>query len=422
MKEYLLKYLLDNENDAIQEKYIKYFKIELDWYLYNYGDHINKSHIRTKKLTCKEHLSRTIQYINTVWRAPVIKKNSFKNILSSVYSMSESSLINAGFNSYSSILQPLGLKNIIGDKRSCSIKSKIENVIKTGVFNDLYNSSLFSEIEECKESLKKLFLNYDLRALMTYTGQYYSSKILIDIFKEIERPSLIFSHGLPGIYSSDVDNNSDYLMVWGEKIKDNYVKKGFNENKIRVVGNPLYVNFELKKELRNSLENVLVIPCSSIQWHQHEWGDPVLIDRNSIILYLYQVQNALEKLGVKHARVRPHPAISKEWLSGFIDNDFYLMDYKPLAESLSSSSLVIGAPSTTFLEAIIYGVNYVLYNPDFHGFKNVPPFDGSEEGVHVAKSEEELMNLIKDKNLINPEIIEGYIRPLDLSCLNEIIH
>jgi hypothetical protein len=261
--------------------------------------------------------------------------------------------------------------------------------------------------------------------LFLYTDQYFESKYLIEIFKILKKPSFIFSHGLPAIYSLEVDNRSDYLMVWGERMKQNYVNIGFDSNKIFVVGNARYIKIKKTQKLRNTLDNVLIIPCSSLLWHQNEWNTPTLIDRSMIILYLYEVQHVLEGLGVKHARYRPHPSINSKWVNGFIDNNFYQTDKDSLNVSLGKSSLVIGAASTVFLEALMFGVNYIVYEPSENGVnmmrgRLIPPFDGSE-GVEIARSKSKLKYLIKNNYQVNIDVLDGYMKPLDLSILTSII-
>ena len=421
MNRYLIKYLRDTAKDSIEKKYIDYFKVELDWYIYRYGDHFAK-----KQIVLKAELIKIYQQIKTIF-SEYKKPDSTNNILSSIYLTDKLFWSRLGYNAYSSILQPVGYNNLIGDKDTVLLKKKIDKIISIQSFNNLYNTELFETIEENQNRDIIRYKKYNFKGLCLYTDQYFESKYLIDIFKAIDRPSLVFSHGLPGIYSLDVDNRSDYLMVWGEKIKENYIKAGFNPDKVKVVGNLKYKNTGQKKVLRNTLENVLVIPHSSILWHQHEWDNVKLVDRSMIVLYLYEVQRVLERMNVKSARFRPHPTFNIDWVYRFIDNNFYVKDDEPLSESFKKSTLIIGATSTTFLEAINAGVNYIIYEPtDIRGkglsnFKLVPPFDGSEKDIHVANTEDELEYLIKHKYQTGAKCLDGYMQPLDTSVIKSII-
>ena len=41
MEQYLINYLRENSTDLLVKKYVEFFKIELDWFIYNYGEIIN---------------------------------------------------------------------------------------------------------------------------------------------------------------------------------------------------------------------------------------------------------------------------------------------------------------------------------------------------------------------------------------------
>ncbi|MBD5331389.1 MAG: hypothetical protein HDR77_11460 [Bacteroides sp.] len=426
MNRYLIQYIKENASDPLIQKYVDYFKVELDWFIYNYGDHISPTHKRKPKQSLKTSIYKLFQYYYP--SNPIQKENSQqKRILSSLYYGTET-LEELGFKTYSSIFQPVGWKDIIKDRTTTNLQKRIKSIIKSGKFTDLFNPSLFQELELNKNRLIEIYRNYDLRGLLLFTDQYFESKYLIDIFRQLDRPSFIFSHGLPGIYSPDVDHRSDYLMVWGEKIKENYIHlTGMDSEKIKVVGNAKYPEIPKNLGLRSSLDDVLVIPISSVLWHQHEWGLPQLVDRSMTILYLYQVQQVLQKLGVKTARFRPHPSIDSEWVFGFLDKKFYKPDPLPLQESFNRSSLVIGATSTTFLESLLNGVNYIIYEPtdangcDLLRSKKVPPFDGSVPGLEIANTPDELTYLIQSHYQSDPKVLDGYLQPLDLSCLKKLI-
>lgn len=425
MERYLIKYLKENNQDPIIRKYVDFFKVELDWFIYNYGNHISSTHKRGRN-PLKRRINQLIQSFSPT---SIAKKSALaeNNILSSLH-ISDNWVKSLGIQVYSSIFQPVGRKNIIRNPESVSLLYRIHEAIRAGIFTDIYNSELFYRLEDNQHTVLKQYQQYNLSGLLLYTDQYFESKYLIDIFQKLSRPSMIISHGLPGIYSTDVDHRSDYLMVWGEKIKENYINlTGMSPDKIKVVGNPKYQSLRHFDSLRNSLEDVLVIPISSILWHQHEWSEPKLVDRSMIILYLNQVQRVLQSFGVKSARFRPHPAINSRWVYGFLDKNFYHIDTESLQTSFNRSSLVIGATSTTFLEALMNGVNYLIFEPQDSDGKDllrsykVPPFDGSEKDLEIAQNPEDLRNLIKSKYISTPKVLDGYIQPFDLSPIKEII-
>jgi hypothetical protein len=321
----------------------------------------------------------------------------------------------------------VGKKNIFGDLKTVQWHKKIQELIRNEDFYLYLDSKLHIELEEFQHHLVLEYQKQDFRALLLSTDQHFYSKYSIDIFKKLERPSFVFSHGLPGIYSKSVDNRSDYLMVWGEKIKQNYLLADFDQSKVKVVGHPLYKKLPKAQELRSDLSDVLVIPVSSSIYHQHTYDDVVLADKSMAILYLYQVQSVLQKLGIKQARYRVHPAINKQWIHSFLDHDFYIQDTESLSKSLNRSSLIVGATSTVLLEALIHGVNYMVYEPtDADGinllnFKNVPPFDGSESKLPIANNEQELEAMLKFNAMTDYDLVHDYIQDLDLTILKELI-
>ena len=111
MEEYLINYLKVSTNDCLVKKYVDLFKVELDWFIYNYGEHVSSSYKRDCKLSLKSRLYRQLQIINTLLNKPINSK-VHSNVLSSVYFADSQLLLSLGYNPISSIFQPVGLKNI----------------------------------------------------------------------------------------------------------------------------------------------------------------------------------------------------------------------------------------------------------------------------------------------------------------------
>ena len=156
-----------------------------------------------------------------------------------------------------------------------------------------------------------------------------------------------------------------------------------------------------------------MIVSKSLNGAQHR--DAVrLIDRGNLIIYLEGIRNVLKAIGVKKVRLRVHPSENIDWYFKFIDRDFFVADNVLLRDSLKRSTLVIGPTSTVFLESIYYGVNYLVYEPasqnvDLSGFPLVPPFDGSDPKVPIAKNEAELLRMLKEKTLVDKTVFNDYV-------------
>ena len=160
---------------------------------------------------------------------------------------------------------------------------------------------------------------------------------------------------------------------------------------------------------------------------QHGWIMDEYGDQNSslLILYIYQVEHVLRQLGVKHARLRPHPSVDKLWLSKYIDMDFYSLDYESVNDSLNRSTMVIGPHSTLMIDALCNGVNYYVYEPGengvtIRGAKLAPPSDGRNEWVRVAQSEKELIENIRGNNILDPRFLDGYLQPFSLTPIMDL--
>lgn len=423
MNKYLIKYLRDNANNKLSAKYIDFFKIELDWHIYNSEQHISEKYYKNRKISFKERLVYLYQYSNAIF----INKNIKSPSILSTISLNKDLKSNLGFNLYSPVWNAVDKNNVFGDLKSVLWYERTKDLIRNKDFNVFLDEKLHLYFEKFQIHLLNHYKEQNFRALFLYTDQYFYSKYSIEIFKKLGKPSFVFSHGLPGIYSLEVDNRSDYLLVWSQKIKQNYIDIGFDSSKVKVIGNPNYSIIPKRQKLKSTLENILVIPVSSANWHQHEYDNVVLTDKSMVVLYLYQVQSVLKKMGVKKARFRVHPSIRKEWVYAFLDHSFYILDTESLAKSLSISTLVIGSTSTVLLDSLIRGVNYIVFEPidknqiTLTGYKTVPPFDGSDEKLMVANDEVELEKLLRFNAITDYSIVHDYMQDFDLIELKNLI-
>lgn len=425
LTKYLIKYLIESSENELAKKYIDFFKIELDWHIYNGDKHISPNYYRDKDIPVKLHLIYAIQYLIAVLSRPTSANK--KNILSAADFPVPNPLYGLGYEVFSPVWHAIGKRNICGDMKTVLWHLGIQNLIRNADFNAFLDSRLHDNLEQFQSYLVAQYQKLDLRALILSTDQHFYSKYSIDIFTKMQRPSFVFSHGLPAIYSKEVDHRSDYLMVWGESIKKNYINAGFEESKIKVVGHPKYKTLPQKRDLRSDFSDVLVIPVSSAIYHQHEYDNIVLTDKSAVVTYLYMVQSVLKKLGVKKARYRVHPAVNKKWIHKFLSPNFYIQDTQPLDVSLNRSSLLIGATSTLLLESLIHGVNYILFEPtDEQGrnllnYKNVPPFDGTDKKVTFAENENCLEEILKANALTDYSLVHDYIQELDTNIIKQLI-
>lgn len=409
----LLNFLNEEYNEnANDQLFFDYLHFNLNNKIYSYGLQFKKSSEYEKgfKRKIKDKLFRSGISIYAFLFSCIKKKTDTNVILSSAYFNLNN---NAELNDFLILTPPwiFGKSQkyfeFLFFKETFEINNKL-----AGDFKDLIKPSFISLAKRYKVSFKEYVLKYNIKALFLPQDIGFFEKLAIDVFKELNLPTFNFIHGLPGIYN-DIDyNRTTYLVVWGESIKKNFIKAGFDADKIIVNGHPKYNSLSFDQNLRFELDNILIITKSL---NGSQFSDSLILgDRSNLIYYLLSIKRVLEKLGVKKVRLRPHPSENIDWYYKYIEKDFFIFDSDDLKTSLNHSSLVIGGTSTTFLEALIEGVNYVVYEPLFgdvlvDGFYPVAPFDGSEKKVPVAQSEEELEELLIKKVFVDSTILNDYI-------------
>jgi len=426
---YLTKYI--RENFDIETTIFDSIRYELDHHIYSYGQQFINAREKGKSSFTKNILRN--KAIEIIGKIIIIlgcftlskKATGRKAILSNAYFSINNELSKLGFDVYRPIwANPSRDTKILIDLKTYYQCEYIKKALREEKFIDIIDNEFIEKICLLKSCLNDYYVRYQISALFIPNDVSFFENLSIQIFKEIERPSFIFLHGLPGRYNSIDENRSDYLIVWGEKIKEHYIQTGISEKKIFVSGHPYYK--ELKnKELKFGLEAPLVL-TKSMLGAPHSDG-VYLSDRGNSILYLYSIQSVLSNFGVKQVRLRAHPSENSQWYLKFIDNDFFKIDSDSLQDSLHKSTVVIGPASTVFLESIYHGVNYICYEPSINNIDLMnstlaPPFDGSDSRLPVAKNENELALIIKDREIVNINIFNDYVKtPFDLSFVSTLI-
>jgi hypothetical protein len=264
----------------------------------------------------------------------------------------------------------------------------------------------------------------DFDGLFVGNDEYFMPKLFIDAFKSMNIPTYNWSHGLDATIG--MRKRTDYTLVWGPALKGKFVKDGNKDDSILVSGNINYYDVSNVLGFRDSLDDVLVLTSATVAHIRHTWDYASFEkwDRSLLLTYIYSVEKVLKSVGVKHARLRPHPINNKLWVDKFIDTSFFSIDYQPLEKSLESATLAIGPTSSTFVEALHKGVTYLVYEPgrNKRNITDIPlvaPFDGSDPKIDVAFTEDQLKNLIETKYSYGPNVLEDYMVPFDI---NSFIH
>lgn len=234
-------------------------------------------------------------------------------------------------------------------------------------------------------------------------------RIAIDVCKEINIPTGIFLHGLPARLGRIDDSRGDYLFVWGEKIKENYINAG-SKTEVIVTGHPNFSSFHLSEK---KPENVLVISravCGAPSISDFHKID----DRGICIQHIYAVETALKKVGIKKAVLRLHPSENPKWYEMFMDKDFYTIDTHPLDYSISHAEFVTGYISTVMIDTVLNDIPcypfVITSEANTYADDVVLPFS-NRPYFPTAYTINELAENVKNKHCVTKEHFEGYINP-----------
>jgi hypothetical protein len=408
--------------------------LEMLWYdiqkfVYYYGDHFKEPHSgKTLGAWLKWMAKRC--WINGRFIRSFVRKSTGEGaskplVMSNGYFGLQAKLEELGYDVVPPLWHAHGHRVLRPNLEIFSGWRKISGLLEKGTFAEVVSDDFLDFIEDYAENLSGLYSRNDLRAVLMPFDLPFFERLNIEAFKRIGRPSFVFLHGLPGRYNSIDDNRANYLIVWGEKIRQNYINAGVEASKIFVSGHPLYQHIKPEK-LLFGLGNILVI-TKTVAGVPASSGEAAIHDRGRLIVYLLTLRNVLESFGIRHVRFRPHPSESISWYRRFVGNDFFIEDSRNLATALKDSSLVIGPASTVFLESIYHGRDYLVYEPsensvDIMGYPVAPPFDGSDRRIPVAKSEDDLAHFIKTRTSVDPAVFGDYIKsPFDISFLTKLI-
>lgn len=424
-------YLIDDlqKEGVIRPIILDALKYELDQQIYYYGAQFIKP--KEQPLGLAQTLfSDVVDRLKHECKFLISKKpqsgsnRAGKRVLSNAYFSLNKRLIPLGFDVYTPIWWLSRGTPILSSKEISREVFFLRRMFKKASFNQLTAAPFLNRIQRFYSMLQKFFIDQKIAALIVPNDMSFFENLSISICKECKIPSFVSLHGLPGRYNNIDENRADYLMVWGDKIKQNYIQAGVEPRKILVTGHPSY-DRKPPKDVRFGLDSILVL-TKTMGGVRHSDAVPI-VDRGNLIVYLRTIARALRRVGVRGVRLRLHPSENYKWYNKFIDTSFFQIDKDTLSTSLKKASLVIGPTSTVLLEAVFYEVNYLVYEPIVNGvdFAQVPPvtpFDGSDRRVPVAADEETLYKLLMEKRAVDTSFMEDYIKvPFNAAILRELI-
>jgi hypothetical protein len=398
------------QNNKIDKEILDLIKYDLDKKIFSYGNQFKKSYENFSKLKFIFNL-----FIKIILSVKYSKKNRIKNGV----------LFNAPFylshqfteNGYYLITPEFYFGRKLKFLGTIKTLIKLELIKYHFINGDMYyllSDSFINRILSLKKDFKKYIINNEIKALFLSNDMAFLEKLFISIFKDLNLPTFVFLHGIPTAYNNIDNNRADYLVVWSDKIKNTYINTGVDKEKIIVSGNPIYSS-KIINSLSFSLNNLLIISHSITQSPENS-DKFILQERGALLTYLYSIQKVLSNFGVKSVSFRPHPSENPKWYLKNLDKKFYKLDTQPINISINASSMVIGPISTVFFDALASGKNYIVYEPlvnnrSIKNFELVSPFNGTDNRIPVANSEDQLLEYIKNKIVVHKDVFKEYTGP-----------
>jgi hypothetical protein len=408
LNSYLTPYI--QKNVIGDEALADALKFELDRRIYHYGDHFLKSY----ETNHTSKLNKMALCLRKYYLAGKIALKSRENIpphsiVSNSYFGIKNTLSSKEHNFIRPPWDPSVKAKSYFDLNSYNSSMQLKSKVTESDFNTIISGQTVSEMKAYQALLEDFLNHKNIVAGLFPNDAGFFETLSLHILKKLNKVTFLTMHGVPAFYGPDLYSRSDYLLVWGKALKENYMKVGFPESKIKVVGHPFFKSYP--KEVRSSLDSILVL-TAPLQGSQHYRDQVVIRDRGASVLYCYLVQKCLTSLGIKKVKIRPHPSENCDWYSKFLDMNFFEFDHSTnIHQSVQNSSLVIGPSSTSALETLSHGTNYIVFEP-FQESKNtyplVSPFDGSDERLVVCKSEDDLIKVLRANKKSDPQILEDY--------------
>lgn len=213
-------------------------------------------------------------------------------------------------------------------------------------------ASLILMLEDLLKELKKT--EFKEKILITFFDSNFEENLLTQYFKEKGKKTITLQHGQyrcleEGKEDSNIEAYknflSDYIFVWGEKTKNELLKVGIEEKKIKVVG--ALKDFKSKKYAKKNKRVFTVILDGENNF-------------NSNINLIKRANEISNELKMKY-QIRYHPMNKKRRYYKYIKKEYYLQDGK---EILSSNFYILHMTSV-FIELLANSQEMYIYDDEY---------------------------------------------------------
>ncbi len=383
-------------------------KQDIERRYYHYGNHF-KSPFENNNFKFKESLKINLRRLLVDLKSRLfILSMPQDSIISNAYVSAGQTVNSSKFNFVRPPWSSSMSNKIYGDLSLIQLCERFKQTLNNAALIEFLSNDFLEEANTLYQMLENYYNNPKIVAgLFPYDIGFFEC-ISIDILKKLKKPSVVYLHGIPGVYEQDLYTRGEHLFVYGNQIKENFKLVEYPQSNIHVVGYPIEIN--CTNNLKNSFDNILVLGMSMPGSHFSD-RTPELYDRGHLIYFPYIIQDVLQGLGVKSATFRPHPSERIEWYLQHIDSNFYKVDSgERITTAISKSTLVIGPTSSVALEAIALGVNFICFEPfDIYRKWLVPPYDGTDTDLVTCFSPDELRFNLINKKTSNQNLVRKYL-------------
>jgi|TARA_B110000438_G_scaffold115208_1_gene112860 hypothetical protein len=273
----------------------------------------------------------------------------------------------------------------------------------------------FSDYIKQIEITKKLFDKYDFSAIMLWTEYQYEEQILSHFAKQNNIPIIFSQHGFEFdtvemiksmTFFRGFPYKSDFVIVWGDLMKNWFVKNGVDSNKIKSLGSPYFSKLSSKNFSPKNDYVLLASDAKAFDFKPEELCIEKIVEYDKIIENISKIVIRLEK----NLTIKPHPSkiFNEKKIALKINKNIKIVTGGDIESLLPNCSVLITTNITTsILQALIMKKPVILIRTNsYYGTPHVLKLNGCIEAT-LDNLESILIKLLSDEKYYRTTIESG---------------
>jgi len=273
----------------------------------------------------------------------------------------------------------------------------------------------FSDSIKQIEITKKLFEKYNFSAIMIWTEHQLEEQILCHIAKQNNIPIIFSQHG----FEFDTDEminsmtffrgfpyKSDFVIVWGNLMKNWFVKNGIDSQKVRSLGSPYFSKLSSRKFISKNDYVLLATDAKAFDFKVEELCIDNIIQYDKIIENISKTVIRLDQ----NLTIKPHPSKSfnEKKIALKINKNIQVVTGGDIESLIPNCSVLITTNITTaILQALIMKKPVILIRTNsYYGKPHVINLNGCIETT-LENLESILNKLLFDKKFLHTTVESG---------------